>query len=1729
MSRRQLITIAAVVVIAAAAVLTWNYLDQRWPAGDLDAHLKLTTDLVLDEPATIVLYTGQDFARTQRLGISATLQGIPMDIKSVEFGEYQKEDNKRGALVKFTVIPRAAVCKQMLQAFFKRQGKVVDRTSVDVTVPMPYFYRNEEQSFLELVGSPDSSIYGSQITTWNPFDGKAELFTVTGHAATSVCRVASAALFELARQTDTHSAYFALGAGFACIDVTGLEKEIEASKRQLFHDYPEMAAELQSEVTEGQEQTEEISEELKKLPPEYAELFADRLKLPDVGDSKAIIEKMALPWLQRLSDAITLDLNPDRQADPAILQPLADALRSLSVKVNQQEEKPSKQEIEVLRRLLAEPMLGVEALGQQRASEMSGALAVRKGWDVVKRETFDAALRGFTEKAGALETAKKSFADLETRTGLVRSAESTVQTRADVDRITERVAAWAAGKGAPRTVELSAIAAGHEGCLLLPFFDAQGKPIEFTLDERLLASAEGQDWRRIVQSSTAVDLVATAKEIQSRAEKQIAPLDRQLLTCAQEGELASKESDLTRWLAEKNERTVENYDAKSRYTGSHKESWSNLRSLVNAWHSAFAARYTARSYGQIVEAAERSEKDQRFEEISDSCLLDSLLRGWNLAIADEEAEKKYESWSKQTRDAVWSDLWLQALAKGVDLRALRTEGTVFQIFHEKGQFSVRPRFVADIDQTYCVRSKDGGTIGYTSTWFLRQRVDYQADKNTPSAKTPEAFGQELLEKVQAAAHSQVAAIQQAPADRQADMLDEAVPKFLESVDQDFSTALCAAPERTVSAAIQKILAPWPEPKSEPPLSRQERDECAWLSRYNSMEEHPEEDRDWFEQAIEHGSWPFADEYLWYAQACREKAKSETPNERAQLEKYAAKLTDLGKRTDAEFVAAVVKDPSAASRPSDRRRRSVERLRGLDDEQVINALRILTLLREAECSFESWDDEGQNRFQIEQLASDLQSAPAGLRDALQSPLEMLAKLIANGDFEPKTVGVSLTTVEGVFLSHAKDLDRNADLLLWRTTDLMGRLARSSGRTPEPSTKRRVVAALSECEQLMGTVSANNWLDTIVKPKHELLKALIARIDGDPDYDPVDRRKYRLEVADIEDAIGEVTVEKVGEMHHKAPSRWTIETLVQTKWSMGQYTDAIGTLCDEATKKIEESLSESGNVRTEPDAQCRSMEAVLYIELFRRNETELLKACVYSGGEFFGASIFGRRPNDWVQKPKTIEQVVVRLDTSMQPDAADASLRFTPDLTNGEASEFSQLYREAMADPQFALAAPRTIGGYTVIEAVPASFTDVRVFKVVDLSGARSIIKILPNDKEGNNYRQLAATVRMTDYAARCGAEVPVMLPVRRGGGGRGGGGRGGERVTAGFPDGGGEFWNPLPGANKVLETPEVVIIRETEATGQELGQLVEKQGGVFTAEQERQYIDTTLDLFVRGKNLPNGYAAKEPVRTFSAMRDKLLERAEESREHFDLFAQTKLYRETLGAAKLEKGLAFHESFERYIEQLWAGDKSLEEYGWVHDAITRNYIIDDGKITIIDVGSDYVGSVGHSIATIATQLQPRGKTWTFSEFKEKVSSLMDRYAARVGKLNEQQEIEIIQHLPVQPYRMLSCDSDQLVRQVRIACGVPDSATEGEFLTAMRRPENIAKIEAYLVDEQTKEKFDRHMTLVEYSLRMLDERLPATRVDDKQRLSDLIQRTREAREAGVRVVLLTGGIERTLSAAP
>ncbi|MHB8766015.1 MAG: hypothetical protein ACYDA8_16995 [Deferrisomatales bacterium] len=129
----------------------------------------------------------------------------------------QSDQGDRAVFV-FTVIPTQLGAKEPVVVRYG-DGRADQRHAVPVAVTMPAFFDEKGQSYLEMVAAPDESVYGAHVTVRRG-EGR---WVATGHAASSVCRAVSGALFNVALRQDEYGDGFFLGAGLGVVSARSSE------------------------------------------------------------------------------------------------------------------------------------------------------------------------------------------------------------------------------------------------------------------------------------------------------------------------------------------------------------------------------------------------------------------------------------------------------------------------------------------------------------------------------------------------------------------------------------------------------------------------------------------------------------------------------------------------------------------------------------------------------------------------------------------------------------------------------------------------------------------------------------------------------------------------------------------------------------------------------------------------------------------------------------------------------------------------------------------------------------------------------------------------------------------------------------------------------------------------------------------------------------------------------------------------------------------------------------------------------------------------------------------------------------------------------------------------------------------------------------------------------------------------------------------------------------------
>lgn len=1630
--------------------------------------------LVVDDEVELNVCTEHDFARAKEDGLEASLAAPGLEVISVKL----KDDEGKATFV-FELRAQSPAFQKVARISLMKGEDLVAPVSAGYTVEMPTFFDTGEQSFIEMVSAPEASIYGSHITAWTSVD-RSDLMMVTGHAASNVCRVASAALFGLAYHSDIDSDLFFLGAGLGSLNIEGLREEIDTMYEKFSTDYPELVAGI-GEI--AADQNRRLS-------------FAISLSAPDIHEVRAeAIREQLKPFSSALLSDWTRDLGIENQE----LDQLAGRIKSLSEGVGLAEPLSDEQVAE-LQVVMAVPITHIiAARGRVDAEVYDELLAQVSDWPVDRQERMKADLAALVEKGEAAMTVRNDLADLEARTGLLTTKElidGAISTTAAVERIRGNVANWGGDARVGEVVELAALAAGFEGCVLLPFLSKGSEPMVFKVPATALSGgARDEEWQRLLQSSTAQELVNSAKQAKQRLDKLYTETLERI-----EIDYRAPFQDLNAlkvWGSRTRDVTINLIDEVGRPAGTRHETRSTVSLLLDAWETASNTGQTAYNFGRTVEANRKMENDPKFRKISDSCLIDSLLRGWKLAFSDDEMERNFESWSIPTRTRIWEEIWQQAQDAGHDLRPLfagaTREGTVFQVKREGGDYVITPLFVASVLEARCV-ALEGGGVSFSSPWFDREIIPFEnsnvaSTSSVASDAAPEKLADEMINTAEKQIDSLLDKIGlQVSQGQRLERVSEALESLHSSeISENLRLALNSAPEHAVGRLVVSLLDLWDElpvavAESENQVDQDEakidRERLASLERLYASGGDLQSSWDEIGGEIESGEWPFVDEYLLFAKVwageadgLEANAAKETNSARkavmlsavdSMLERVNI-ITANGVKIDSGYMAA--KDTDAIS--ALRLRIERERLGRGAERGITIGMRAISLLSEAERALDEWDDSGQIDYLIEQFSGELgrSSRAASLAEQKQS----IGAYLDEGSDDLSVLASRRDSMLSALKLLSKPVsDQLSDWrIAYKADYLLQRFKRASAKGNK-STKKRVLAALNEAIETLNDSSEEiPWLKELSKTKGAALRDLYDEIVRKRYYGALDRQGYRHELSEQLGDLAGVIVTRIERQHRTSPNRRSLEMLVQIQWQGGDYRSALRLVADQTRQYIQsrcfpgDSATEEAYNTAGEDVPLRVLEdAGIRSRLFEDLEKELLKACVYSGGEFFGASIFGRRVNDWARKPVRAGDAIVEL---RRPSAAR--------LSRENEGQLVELANSVKAGGNFK--AGVEIGPFKILSS-HRSFTDLVAFRVEDRLGYQSIVKVAPvKDAE-----TMLANNRVADHLAREGADVALPLPVGRDGA-------------------------------KLVSSGNSAITRETLAKGEQLSEIAARGKEGLSPELQKMHSDATLDLFVKGADISDRITSKKAVRNTDQMKEWLQSRGDLGKQYFDLFEQSGAYK----GEQVSVGKGFQAKYNDFVETLWSEEKPLSEIGLVHDAIHANYFLDGNKLKAIDLGDDYVGSVGHSISIIMTQRQrPKGLR-TYEQFKADVDSLIADYSKKIGReLTDEQQIEIVQHLSFHPYKFLSSDTKSFLNSLKEQWGLPRRAGVDELRVTAAEGGNGKTLVELLENPAFVEKNKRYLRQIKHSLQLLEELLPTGKKLDSTKA--LRQSVKEAIEIGIRV---------------
>jgi hypothetical protein len=565
------------------------------------------------------------------------------------------------------------------------------RKRLEVKVGMPAFSGRSNASFLEMSEAPDTSIYGSHITMWSGLNTQ----YISGHAASNICRKVSAAVIDFAISRAMINDDFFVGAGFASLP-----------------DDSKLGARLSKQLGELPQ------------PPLVREKIQEIVSYEDVHGAYDLAD--------------VLD-------DPASYRPRPPGVEHFREVISGHEAGPNVDEIVAWIRA---PEKAVLLLGG--GSDLGSVIEIIKGMSADQRTNTARVLRKFAAFLDSENLLSREVQNVGERSGLVRIRDNSAP---DTKELLPVVRDWSKSVpvGAASPVQAVAARASGEteiddilsifssylgkgaeaqsgGLVFLPFEDARaGKDVEFLVPKSLIApdQAKGSSGNGsilgMLHESVTREMIANLEEAATRQEKYYRETVAQDLALIRREISASRSPDA--WLREMRSVTYSIVDDRGRPTGQTRtERISNFRFWVGRLEFAESTRLQSVLYAQSARRVRDNAQDPKAMQINNAALLDSFLRGWDLAFVDNSNESPYREWLDAKRDAVWQEILRQASERGIDITPVVSEQTVFQVRAVGDNYRIRPMYVGNASDTTIVKSADGRLVSYRSPWMQRKIV-----------------------------------------------------------------------------------------------------------------------------------------------------------------------------------------------------------------------------------------------------------------------------------------------------------------------------------------------------------------------------------------------------------------------------------------------------------------------------------------------------------------------------------------------------------------------------------------------------------------------------------------------------------------------------------------------------------------------------------------------------------------------------------------------------------------------------------------------------------------------------------------------------------------------------------------------------------------------------------------------------------------------------------------------
>jgi len=721
-------------------------------------------------------------------------------------------------------------------------GSPVASFETPIGVPMPQFFRDREVTFAEMVESPPTDIYGSDITIWRSQDvDSGDRWVVAGHAASSVCRRVSSSVWRLAMESNLDAPDFFVGAGFACLEPRLGPDDIWERFMAFEAAWPE-AAEL--------------------IAPEMPGLDAFRKRALVVFGAKVIRETLAdaaMPSISATDDEI-------RAFESLMQEATGGGVLDAGVGGT----------------LLAQarrPERAAELRIAGRAAEPSPLTAYLRDLPNEERAAFRADLTDLYDLMTAGAEIGLDIARASDDTGLVHLPDPSgaTVTHAVAREVEQSLAAFAADDSVEYPVSyVSEVAGGHLGVAALPYYDLQGSPIRLQIPADTLHAETGERIEQFLADSLSRELSTSARRAAARWRDSATGAGLSLRHW-----VSRADGSLSDWLHESEEITFEILDPHGRPTGATRSEWIRRSIHISRRFDFIADALTsAASFEALARSLEARSDDPRLVRVVSVTCTDSFLRGWPLSFVDASLETRFQTWIDERRDQTWEALFQEGREQGLDLTALIDESTIFLSRREGEQLIVEPRAVVDLATYALHRDRAAGLFAYRSPWTGRVLEGLKPHELNALGLTAGAGEDDLA----AAATRQVVALLGDDSLTPADPVNPE-PAIVAEIEDRIALAFALAPEAASRALVLAIMDDLPEEEAATAIELRQARLLVQAEEGNDFA--------WFEieNLIERGDWKFPEQYL-----------ARAGNIRASDPGLALRLTNEAREIDKDFVA-----------------------------------------------------------------------------------------------------------------------------------------------------------------------------------------------------------------------------------------------------------------------------------------------------------------------------------------------------------------------------------------------------------------------------------------------------------------------------------------------------------------------------------------------------------------------------------------------------------------------------------------------------------------------------------------------------------------------------------------------------------------------------------------------------------------------------------------------------------